>query len=73
MEPQMDMQQLFAAATQRRSVADAYAYGFNHPDQYWRITSDARRTELLLQLLNREAPVPLQDAIRACVEQAEPT
>jgi len=65
------VQRLFAAATLRQTIADAYGHGFNHPDDYWRIVSDANRTDLLLQLLDREEPPPLQDAIRACLGQAE--
>ena len=70
--PPPHVQRLFAAATGRQIVADAYGHGFNHPDDYWRIVSDESRTDMLLQLLDREEPVPLQDAIRACLGQAEP-
>ena len=70
--PPPHVQQLFASAAQRRTVADAYAYGFNHPDHYWRIVSDADRTSLLLQLLDRDQPAPLSDAIHACLGQTEP-
>ena len=69
--PPPHVQRLFAAATLRQTIADAYGHGFNHPDDYWRIVSDANRTDLLLQLLDREEPPPLQDAIRACLGQAE--
>ena len=69
--PPAHVQQLFAAATRRQSVADAYAHGFNHPDQDRRIVSDESRTDLLLQLLDRETPETAQDAIQACLGQAE--
>lgn len=70
--PPPHVQQLLGAATRRQTIADAYTHGFNHPDEYWRILSDATRTELLLQLLDREEPAALEDAIRACLGQAEP-
>jgi len=69
--PPAHVQQLFAAATLRRNVADAYAHGFNHPDEYWRIVSDSSRTNLLLQLLDCETPETVEDAIQACLGQAE--
>jgi len=37
----------------------------------WRIVSDESRTDLLLQLLDRETPETAQDAIQACLGQAE--
>jgi 2-polyprenyl-6-methoxyphenol hydroxylase-like FAD-dependent oxidoreductase len=65
--------QLFTAAAQRQNVADVYAYGFNHPDEYWRVVSDAGRTALLLQLLEQDTNTALPDVIRACVGQADAT
>jgi len=70
--PPPHVQRFFASAAQRRTVADAYAYGFNHPDHYWHIVSDADRTSLLLQLLDRDQPAPLSDAIHACLGPTEP-
>jgi 2-polyprenyl-6-methoxyphenol hydroxylase-like FAD-dependent oxidoreductase len=59
------VQQLFAAAAQRQVIADVYGYGFNHPDEYWRIVSDADRTALLVRLLSQDTPPPVPEAIRA--------
>jgi 2-polyprenyl-6-methoxyphenol hydroxylase-like FAD-dependent oxidoreductase len=61
------VQQLFGAAAQRQAVADLYGYGFNHPDEYWRIVSDAGRTGAVLQQLNQDNPPPLAQVIGASV------
>ena len=66
--PPLHVQQLFGAATRRQALADVYAYGFNHPDEYWRIVSDPRRTEMLIGLLDQDAAPPVADVIRACLE-----
>jgi hypothetical protein len=63
------VQRLFGAAAQRQSVADVYAYGFNHPDDYWRIISDENRTALLLQLLNEDPSLPVADAVRSSADR----
>jgi 2-polyprenyl-6-methoxyphenol hydroxylase-like FAD-dependent oxidoreductase len=57
------VQQLFGAAAQRQAIADLYGYGFNHPDEYWRIVSDAGRTGVVLQQLTQENPPPLTHVI----------
>jgi hypothetical protein len=67
------VQQLFGAAAQRQAVADLYAYGFNYPDNYWRILSDPARTRMAIQLLDRDDPQPLPQVIEACVGQASAT
>jgi 2-polyprenyl-6-methoxyphenol hydroxylase-like FAD-dependent oxidoreductase len=71
--PPAHAQQLFAAAARRQVVADFYAYGFNHPDEYWRVVSDADRTALLLQLLDDDTAPPLADALRVCIGQVQAT
>jgi 2-polyprenyl-6-methoxyphenol hydroxylase-like FAD-dependent oxidoreductase len=65
------VQQLFAAAARRQAVADLYGYGFNHPDEYWRIVSDAARTGATVQLLDQDNPPPLTQVIDAFAGQAQ--
>jgi 2-polyprenyl-6-methoxyphenol hydroxylase-like FAD-dependent oxidoreductase len=57
------VQQLFAAAARRQTVADLYGYGFNHPDEYWRIVSDPARTGVAVQLLDQDHPPSLAQVI----------
>jgi hypothetical protein len=71
--PPPHVQQLLAGAAQRQTVADFYTYGFNHPDEYWRIMSDASRTSLVLQLLDQNTPPPVPEVIRACLGQGQAT
>jgi len=69
--PPVHVQQLIGAAARRQAVANAYGYGFNHPDEYWKVLSDADRTAMLIRLLDQDQPAPVADAIRACLGQAE--
>jgi hypothetical protein len=57
------VQQLFAAAARRQAIADLYAYGFNHPDEYWGVISDPARTGVALHLLDQDEPPPLTRVI----------
>ena len=59
------------AILEPQAIADLYGYGFNHPDEYWRIVSDPARTGLAVQLLTREDPPPLSDVVRACAGLAQ--
>jgi 2-polyprenyl-6-methoxyphenol hydroxylase-like FAD-dependent oxidoreductase len=40
---------LLGAAARHQTLADFYAFGFNHPDRYWEVVSSEARTDALLQ------------------------
>lgn len=46
---------LMAAAARNPAIADAYAWGFNHPDLWWEMTNSPERTAALLQKYDQQA------------------
>ena len=46
--PAAHMVQVLGAAAQHQAVADAYAWGYNHPDRFWeRVASPERAAAFL--------------------------
>ncbi len=46
--PQPHMLQLLHSAAQSQTVADMYAWGFNHPEHFWAAVSTPEQTEIFL-------------------------
>jgi flavin-dependent dehydrogenase len=47
--PQPQFRDLLAAAARDQAVADMYADGYNHPEQFWAIASSPERTAAFLR------------------------
>jgi hypothetical protein len=63
---------MFGAAARCRNLADFYAYGFNHPDEYWRVVSSPARTDALVEMLSDPALTDAPDAVPDCVARLAP-
>lgn len=46
--PQPHMLEVVRAATQHQAVADAYAWGFNHPEHFWAAMSTSEQARIFL-------------------------
>jgi hypothetical protein len=55
--PQPQLLSLLRAATTDQQVADAYAWGFNHPERFWAAVSSPERTAAFLDEIAGRSPV----------------
>jgi 2-polyprenyl-6-methoxyphenol hydroxylase-like FAD-dependent oxidoreductase len=57
--PQPHMLEVLRAATQHQAVADAYAWGFNHPEHFWAAMSTPEQARIFLADMTQLETAPV--------------
>jgi len=57
--PQPHMLEVLRAATQHQTVADAYAWGFNHPEHFWAAMSTPEQAKIFLADVSQLETAPV--------------